>query len=243
MIPNIAVILTNVQRNILWVNDDFTQITGYTLPEVLGKNPGKILQGPDSEMKAIKEIRQGLATEQPFRGEITNYRKNGEAYLCRLVIHPIYDDNQNLTNYIAFEVDGNKVKEEIPIPLLNLEERYRSSSLKGVDEFQLYFRMKEVLEEEQLYLDPSTSLRSVADKLDTNTKYLSQVVNHNAKCNFQQFINQYRVAAVKEKIKDPNYNNLTLFGIARQCGFKNKSTFYKVFKEVTGVTPRKYLKK
>lgn len=242
MIPNIAVILTNAQRNILWVNDDFTHITGYTLPEAIGKSPGKLLQGPGSEPKAIEQIRQGLAARQPFRGQITNYRKNGEPYLCKLVIHPVYNKEQELTNFIAFEVDGNVVKEEVPIPLLDLDEKYSSSSLKGVDELQLYLRMKQAIEEDQLYLDPDLSLRSLADKLSTNTKYLSQVVNHNARCNFQQFINQYRIAAVKEKIKDQHYNNLTLFGIARKCGFKNKSTFYKVFKEVTGVTPRKYLK-
>ncbi|MBV6655813.1 MAG: helix-turn-helix domain-containing protein [Mameliella sp.] len=242
MIPNIAVILTNANRRILWVNDDFTHITGYTLPEVVGKSPGGILQGPKTEPEAVNQIRQGLISELPFRGEITNYRKNGEEYLCRLVIHPVYNEQHQLTNFIAFEVDGNAVQEELPIPLLDLEEKYSSSSLKGVDELRLYLRMKDTVEKEQLFLDPNLSLRSVADQLGTNTKYLSQVVNHNAKCNFQQFINQYRVAEVKEKIKDPKYYNLTLFGIARQCGFKNKSTFYKVFKEVTGMTPRKFLK-
>ena len=242
MIPNIAVILTNANRRILWVNDDFTHITGYTLPEVVGKSPGGILQGPKTEPEAVNQIRQGLISELPFRGEITNYRKNGEEYLCRLVIHPVYNEQHQLTNFIAFEVDGNAVQEELPIPLLDLEEKYSSISLKGVDELRLYLRMKDTVEKEQLFLDPNLSLRSVADQLGTNTKYLSQVVNHNAKCNFQQFINQYRVAEVKEKIKDPKYYNLTLFGIARQCGFKNKSTFYKVFKEVTGMTPRKFLK-
>ncbi|MEQ8707287.1 MAG: helix-turn-helix domain-containing protein [Phaeodactylibacter sp.] len=242
MVPNIAVILTNAQRRILWVNDDFTHITGYTLPEVMGKSPGKILQGPKTKPEIVHQIRQGLDSELPFQGEVINYRKNGEEYLCKLVIHPVYNEAQALTNFIAFEVDGNVVDGEVPISLLNLEDKYSSSSLKGIDEMRLYLRMKQTIEEEKLFLDANLSLRGVADILSTNTKYLSQVVNHNAKCNFQQFINVYRVAEAKEKITDPEYNNLTLFGIARQCGFKNKSTFYKVFKEVTGVTPRKYLK-
>jgi PAS domain S-box-containing protein len=242
MIPNIAVILTNAQKHILWVNEDFTEITGYSLPEVIGKSPGGILQGPNTEPEAVSQIRQGLSNKLPFRGEVTNYRKNGEEYLCRLVIHPVFNESQQLTNYIAFEVDGNAIQGEVPIPLLHLEEKYSSSSLKGVEELKLYFNMKQAIEKELLFLNPHLSLRDVADRLSTNTKYLSQVVNHNANCNFQQFINQYRVKEVKERIKDPNLNNLTLFGIARQCGFKNKSTFYKVFKEVTGLTPREYLK-
>ncbi len=242
MIPSIAVILTNASRRILWVNEDFAAITGYSLAEVAGKSPGGLLQGSGTEPDAVAQIRHSLANEVPFRGEITNYRKNEEEYLCRLVIHPVYDDQQQLTNFIAFEVDGNTIQGELPIPLLNLEEKYSSSSLKGVDEIRLYLKMKELLEGDHLYLDPNLSLRSVAEMLDTNTKYLSQVVNHKAHCNFQQFVNKYRIDAVKEKIKDTQYNNLTLFGIARQCGFKNKSTFYKVFKEITGMTPRKYLK-
>ena len=55
MIPNIAVILTNAQKRILWVNDDFTHITGYSLPEVVGKSPGGILQGPKTEPEAVNQ--------------------------------------------------------------------------------------------------------------------------------------------------------------------------------------------
>lgn len=242
MVPNIAVILTNAEKRIMWVNDDFTQITGYSLEEALGQSPGQLLQGPATEPDAIENIRKGLQQKVPFRSELTNYRKNGEPYLCRLVIHPVFDHQQQLTNYIAFEVDGNFVTEEVPLPLLDLREKYSSSSLKGIEELRLYVKMRQLVEQEKLYLSPSLSLREVASQLDTNTKYLSQVVNHHAGCNFQHFINRYRIEEVKEKIKDGQFANLTLFGIARQCGFQNKSTFYKVFKEITDQTPKEYLK-
>ena len=98
------------------------------------------------------------------------------------------------------------------------------------------------MENEKLFLDPNLSLKEVADQLHTNTKYLSQVVNHHAGCNFQFFINTYRVKEVKSMITSDDYHNLTLFGIALQCGFKNKSTFYKVFKEISGQTPKEYIK-
>lgn len=243
MIPSIAVILTDATRKILWVNDDFTKITGYSLPEVFGQNPGRILQGPESEKDAIQQIRQGLKSNMPFRGEITNYRKSGEEYLCRLVIHPVFDDDQRLTNYIAFEVDGNAVKEEeLQLPLLELEEKYSSSSLKVAEEIKLYFELKELVEKEKLYLNSSLTLKDIADRLNTNTKYLSQVINHHIGSNFQTFVNGYRIQEVKEKILDDKYKNLTLFGIALQCGFKNKSTFYKVFRDKVGMTPKAYLK-
>lgn len=241
MMPNIAVILTDAYRRILWVNEDFTNITGYTLAEVQGKKPS-LLQGPGSEKSAIQRIRKGLQSKVPIQEEITNYRKNGEEYICRLVIHPIFDPEQKLTNFIAFEVDGNRVQEDFNIPLLKLEEKYSSSSLKGVQELKLYFALRKLMEKEELYLDPDLTLKAVADHLATNTKYLSQVVNHHAGHNFQHFLNTYRVEKVKQKICGKDYRNLTLYGIARQCGFKNKSTFYKVFKEITDTTPKAYHK-
>lgn len=239
MTPEIAVILTDAAQRIIWVNEEFTRITGYTLSEVLGKKPS-ILQGPKSSRETIKRIRKGLESKVPVKDEIMNYRKDGEEYLCKLVIHPIFNLDQQLTNYIAFEVDGNVVKDESDIPLLQLDEKYSTSSLKGVEEMKLYFELRDLMEKEALYLNPDITLRMVADKLGTNTKYLSQVVNHHAGVNFQRFLNEFRVEAAKASICSEQYEKLTLYGIARQCGFRNKSTFYKVFREVVGATPKKY---
>jgi len=242
MIPNIAVILTDPQQRIIWVNDDFTAITGYSLGEAIGRIPGKILQGPKTEPEVIERIRKAIQQRIPWRDQLTNYRKNGEPYSCKLVIHPVFDRNQELTNFIAFEVDGSMISDELDIPLMNLNEKYRSSSLRSIDEIKLYDQLKQLLETDKLYLNPELSLKMVADLLNTNTKYLSQVVNHQAGINFQQFVNLYRVKEAKHKIVKDSLSNLTLYGIALQCGFKNKSTFYKVFKEVTGYTPKDFVR-
>ncbi len=240
-IPHIAVILTDANRKIIWVNEDFTQITGYALNEVLGKKPS-LLQGKESEAEAISRIREGLEHLVVIKDEITNYRKNGERYLCKLVIHPILDADHSLTHFIAFEVDGDAVKDDSILPLLSSEEKYKSSSLRGVEEIKLYYRLRDLLRTKHSYLDPDLSLKYIADELATNTKYLSQVVNRQSGHNFQYFINTYRIEEVKQKIMDEDFQHLTLYGIARQCGFKNKSTFYKVFKEITGYTPKAFIK-
>lgn len=242
MIPNIAVILTDPHQRIIWVNEDFTTITGYSLGEAIGRIPGKILQGPESNQEAIERIRKGIQQRVPLREQLVNYRKNGEPYVCKLVIHPIFDRNQELTNFIAFEVDGSLVEDEVEIPLMNLSDKYRSSSLRSIDEVKLYDLLKRLMETNRLYLDPELTLKKVADLLNTNTKYLSQVVNHQAGVNFQQYINLYRVEEAKSKIVKDSLSNLTLYGIALQCGFKNKSTFYKVFKETTGYTPKDFVR-
>lgn len=241
MIPTIAVILTDAERKIQWVNDDFTSITGYTLTEVIGKKPS-ILQGKDSDPDTIQRIHYGLEEKIPIKEKILNYRKDGTPYFCNLVIHPVFNAKHVLTNFIAFEIDGNIHSDE-GLNLLQLNDKYKTSSLKGIGELKLYSKLCQVIIENELYLDPDLSLRSVADRLSTNTKYLSQVVNRQAGVNFQQFINKYRVDKVKEKLNKKEFQNLTLYGVALKCGFKNKSTFYKVFKDITGETPRSYLKK
>lgn len=236
----VAVILTDASRRILWVNRDFEALTGYEIGEVIGMQPGQILQGPKTEPDAIERIRQGLAREEPFKETITNYRKNGEAYSCKLVIHPIHNNNKELVNFLAFEVDGDVVVNEDRISLLNIKDRYRTSSLRGMDELQLFERIKEVMLTEKLYLDADLTLRKLSAHLDTNTKYLSQVINHHGSANFLTFINSYRIDAFIERIKAEDFRRQTFYGIAQRCGFKNKSTFYKVFRDVTGKTPKAF---
>ncbi|AEE54114.1 helix-turn-helix domain-containing protein [Haliscomenobacter hydrossis] len=242
MIPNIAVILTDPNQKIIWVNEDFTSITGYSLGEAIGRIPGKILQGPKTEPAVVERIRKALQLKVPLKEQLVNYRKNGEEYLCKLVIHPVFNRNHELINFIAFEVEGGGNLDDESIPLLNLSEKYRSSSLRAIDEIKLYNQLKKLMEVDKLYLSADLTLKTVADLLDTNTKYLSQVVNHQAGLNFQQFVNFYRVDEAKCKIIKDSLSNLTLYGIALQCGFKNKSTFYKVFKELTGHTPKDFVK-
>jgi len=236
----VAVILTDSERRILWVNKDFESITGYEMGEVMGLNPGQILQGPRTEPDAVERIRQGLAREEPFREMLTNYRKNGEPYLCKLVIHPIHDYQKQLVNFLAFEVDAEAVRNVSNISLLNLQRRYRTSSLRGLDEIRLFERIKNVVTDEKLFLDPDLTLRKLSTRLDTNTKYLSQVINHHGGNNFLTFINAYRIEEVKRRLEAGDFYQHTFFGIAQHCGFKNKSTFYKVFRDSTGHTPKAF---
>lgn len=241
MSPQVAIVLTDAYKRIMWVNDGFTNLTGYEMAEVVGRSPGSILQGRQTEAEIVRKLRRSLERREAIKATITNYRKNGEEYPCRLVIHPIFDFDGNLTNFIAFEVDASVVPEERELPLLQLKEKYRTSSLDGLKEEDLFQRLDHLIMVNEVFLNPNLSLKEVSDLLHTNTKYLSQVINTRSGQNFHRYINEYRVNHLKEKLKDPNLRHLTLHGIALQCGFNSKSTFYKVFKEITGQTPKEYL--
>jgi PAS domain S-box-containing protein len=79
----------------IYVSDEFETQTGYAPEEVLGRNC-RFLQGPDTNPHAVEAIRQGLKAETRFTIDILNYRKDGSAFVNRLRIRPIYDQDGNL---------------------------------------------------------------------------------------------------------------------------------------------------
>ncbi len=234
--PTVAIILTDASRSILWVNDYFTELTGYDIDEVRGKKPS-VLQGERSDPNIIAEMRACLELGLSFKNEITNYTKTGEIYKCRLVVHPVRNDGGVITNFIAFAIDTDKVADDGRLELMHFSSKYQTSSLKGVKSLELYERLRRLMVSERPYLDPHLNLPQLAAMLDTNTKYLSQVVNYHYGNNLQQFVNVYRVADAKRRLIEGEHSNLTYYAIGQLCGFKNKSTFYKVFKKITEYTP------
>lgn len=90
---------------------------------------------------------------------------------------------------------------------------------------------------DRVYLNENLSLRDVAAKLDADANLLSYVINNYLNRNFHDFVNHYRIEDVKTRINDPRYSHLTLLGIGLECGFNSKTTFNRVFKQMTGKTP------
>jgi PAS domain S-box-containing protein len=99
------VILTDISGKIVWVNQPFEQLTGYTLDEVIGQKPGDMLQGPASDPLQIDVMRQAIQHDQPFKVDIVNYTKAGEPYWVRIQSDPVLDEHGQLQGFIAIESD------------------------------------------------------------------------------------------------------------------------------------------
>jgi PAS domain S-box-containing protein len=95
-----ALIITDKDQNIIWVNDGFTTMTGYSKKFAINKTP-RFLQGKDTSIATKKEVKEQLIKAQPFKGVITNYRKDHTAYNCEVKIIPLY--SEHTTHFIAFE--------------------------------------------------------------------------------------------------------------------------------------------
>jgi len=75
---------------VVYVNPQFTELTGYTSEEVLGKTPG-MLQGPDTDQAVLDRLEDDLANDRTFHGKTTNYRKNGEAFEMEWKVSKVMD--------------------------------------------------------------------------------------------------------------------------------------------------------
>jgi putative ABC transport system permease protein len=100
--------------------------------------------------------------------------------------------------------------------------------------------LKQMMKTGLYHQDPELTLTTLANKLDLSTHELSRIINSGLKKSFPDFINAYRVAEVIRKMQDQAYDRLNLAGIAYDSGFNSKSTFHRIFKDMTGQSPADY---
>lgn len=94
----------------VYVNQGFTAVTGYTKAEAVGKNH-RILQGAATADEPVAAMRKAIDNEKPVTVELRNYRKNGESFWNRVSIAPVYDDDGGLMNFVGFQQDITDRKE------------------------------------------------------------------------------------------------------------------------------------
>jgi len=97
--------------------------------------------------------------------------------------------------------------------------------------------LKKAMEEDEIYLNPDLNLQLLAVHTGIPAKTISAVINRHLNKSFNEFVNEYRILAFKEKVQQPEMGNLTFAGIATECGFSSQATFQRSFKQITGLSP------
>lgn len=105
-----AVIITDANGLIEYVNAGFEKITGYRLDEVIGRKPGDLLQGQHTDNDTVLRISKRLAEKKPLYEEILNYDRKGNPYWISLAIDPVFDAQRKLTNFVAIQADIDETK-------------------------------------------------------------------------------------------------------------------------------------
>lgn len=106
-----SVVITDTEKCVQWVNAGFTQMTGYTLDEVKGKKAGSLLQGEKTDKAIVEEINAKLDKGMPAKGDLINYRKNGELFWVDLDIQPIKNSKGDVIKYVSVQTDISALKE------------------------------------------------------------------------------------------------------------------------------------
>jgi AraC-like DNA-binding protein len=118
--------------------------------------------------------------------------------------------------------------------------KYSGSSLSDNQKQMLIGKLQKLMLEEKIYTNQKLSTDDVARRLDTNSKYISQVLNEHFRQNFFTYINGYRIRETQRLMQDDPLQKYSIMGIAELAGFSSKSTFNEAFKQVTGTTPSEY---
>jgi len=124
--------------------------------------------------------------------------------------------------------------------IIEAQTKYSGSRLKD-SEAKLYVeKINKHMELSKPYLNPDLTLLQLASDLGITPHILSQIINDQYKLNFFDFVNEYRVREFKDAVVDPKNKSFSLLGIAFECGFNSKSTFNRMFKKSTGLTPSQF---
>jgi len=149
-----AVVITDADLGIVWVNDGFTRISGYRLDEVRGRDPATFLRGPNTDPATLARIQGHLARGEGFRAELLRYAKTGREYWSEIDAQPVHDCGR-LVYVIAIESDltarkqlerqladqlerTNRLNDELALANAQLSELAATDSLTGLSNLRAF---------------------------------------------------------------------------------------------------------
>jgi PAS domain S-box-containing protein len=98
-----GVIITDARGRTEWVNEAFIKHTGYCREELVGRTPGSVLHGPETDPATVSFIRERMQRSVPFSATILNYKKSGKKLWFAMDITPIHDEAGQLTQFVAIQ--------------------------------------------------------------------------------------------------------------------------------------------
>lgn len=162
------------------------------------------------------------------------------------VLYYFYYKQNKLYKAIALQNrDAMKKEEALHKKIKEISEHSNKSSGQQLNEEKatiLYEQICELMEEKRLYTDNNLTRERLAEILNTNRTYLSQIINKKAGISYSQFINNYRIKEAIRILSKAETNDYPLKSLYNDLGFSSITTFYKLFQDTVGMTPSTYRK-
>lgn len=124
---------------------------------------------------------------------------------------------------------------------LQKKEVVRTVSMPVDQAEQLFQKLQAFMAEKKPYLNPALNLARLSEESGLSAKSISEVLNRHLHKNFNEFINEYRVNEIIERLLQPDSQRYTLTSIAFDCGFNSQPTFQRAFKSVKGLSPSEFI--
>lgn len=103
-----------------------------------------------------------------------------------------------------------------------------------------YQKLQALMQNDRLYTEPDLNLNDLAQRLGLTAAEASQAIKEGSGKHFRPYINDFRVEAVKRKLRDPDYRGVSILAISLESGFNSESSFYRIFKASTGLSPTEF---
>ncbi|MCT3702488.1 helix-turn-helix transcriptional regulator [Elizabethkingia anophelis] len=225
--------------------------------EALQYKEKETLQRANLENTKVTAIDLTINKIEKYRLEIEKTHKTYKyIYICigsiiaiTFLFYSLYQKKKNKKEKILYQKIIHKLERELKEDITNrfqneikkTEKTFKENSLsEGVEEDLLRKLMK--FENLTKFTNPNLSLSMLATQLNTNTNYLSEVINIHKGKNFNAYINELRINYICNKIiNEPEYCNYKISYLAQISGFSSHSVFTKVFKNVTGISPSVFI--
>ncbi len=121
-----------------------------------------------------------------------------------------------------------------------LSKSLEASGVTNEKQQSLLNELIKLFDDDQIYLDTNLSLERLSKQLGIEKSLVSKLLKEKYNKGFNEYVNSYRVQEFKRLVSNPSYQHYDLVGLANESGFKSKATFYRVFKEIEGITPNQY---
>ena len=105
---------------------------------------------------------------------------------------------------------------------------------------ELERKINDIIIIQKKYRDKDYSAKQLAEDLNTNTRYISAVVNVRFHMNYTSYVNKFRIQEAMSMLVDKRYQDLNMEEISDMVGFSNRQSFYASFYKINGITPREY---